>query len=277
MRGMGMPGRRGYVTFFVVLAALGSVVLSGTVLSGTAAAQSATEWDTRYSPADDDRPAEYRTVTTDEWMRLSPYIGLYRFSHDLELMGRLTRDTSANLGLRFEFDPADLMLITFDFGVGGHLLGSALGTNVERRITRNTIHHDHHIEGKLMHLSMYIALKDPALKFGPIQTMLGVGFGAFYLFNYGDRDILVKDPSVAGGVGIAPIDPPFEDTWVFHTSVLLRFDVDISEGVKFGFDTKVHFLNYAMGDVVGDMLEEEFELSRKFTIIEPTLYFSICF
>lgn len=241
------------------------------------------EWDELRPPS---RPQEYRTDTTDTFMRLSPYFGLYQFGHDLELKGQIKlpgsnrKRGSGNLGIRLEFEPADVMFVTFDLGFGGNLVGKGWSASLDRDLTDlvpalnpgATAASD--VPGKLIHLAGYLGLKNPELKFGPIQPVLGVGLGAFYLFDYDRSVIRVRD---SGGQLVDVDFVPYEDTWLVHASLFLRFDVDLGERFAAGIDIKVHFPLYAAGDEVGLMAPDEFDFSLRYTIFEPTLYFSVRF
>lgn len=234
--------------------------------SGDAFAQSATEWDEKAEPIEG-RPGEYRTITSDTWIRLTPYFGGVFWSGGTQL------ESGPQIGLALEFEPADLMILTFDFGSNiWHTENGGAG----RQFTegRNGTAGDVELDGQEVHLAFYIGLKNPELKLGIVQPILGLGAGAFYLTGYNTEDSSQGPLPVAGG-GTA--DVRFQNSMIAHATLFLRFDVEISERVKFGIDLKNHFLLYVTNEFLGNMEPDKFGLDNVFYAFEPTLYFSICF
>ncbi|MHC4390204.1 MAG: hypothetical protein ACYTFT_07760 [Planctomycetota bacterium] len=239
--------------------------ISAGAFAPSAQAQYIPEWEDADPPA---RPSEYRTNITDTWIRITPHFGFYNFGNGLALEGRINEDWSTNLGLRIEFEPADMMLAWMEVSFSGQYLGDAINSNVERELVSDATDN---IEGKLLHISTYVGLKNPELKAGPMQTILGLGLGTFGFLDYDG------DTEISGGANNGQQFVPFENAWMLHASAFIRFDFDLAPHFKLGFDTKVHLPFYAYGDQVGDMLADEFDFNLTYMIVEPAIYFSIAF
>lgn len=234
---------------------------------------SSTEWDeTEKRPSTEGRPGEYRTTTTETWMRLTPYFGA------IFPEGGLRLTASPMLGLRLDFEPADLLTIGFEVTANiPEINNSDFGA---RKLTpRDGLDFDDLVSGYIVHPGLYIGLKNPELQSGALQGIVGMGFGAFGFHGY-------QQHTAAGG---APAVAAFPDTldsfpadvvWLVHFTVFLRLDIDMSESVKFGIELREHFPLYASGDFFdADQIEpKKFKLGNMGNVItEPSFYFSIAF
>lgn len=231
-----------------------------------AIAQTPTEWDDKAEPIEG-RPGEYRTITSETWIRLTPYVGAIFWS------GGTALDYGPQIGFALEFEPADLMLITFDFGSN---LWNIENGGAERQFTegRNGTDGDVDLDGREVHLAFYLGLKNPELKLGIMQPIIGLGAGVFYLFNYNTEDSAQGSLPVAGG-GFAEVE--FENSMIGHATLYLRFDFDISERVKFGVDLRHHVLLYVTNEFLGNMEPDKFGLDNLYYAFEPIAYFSVTF
>ncbi|MFC1705506.1 hypothetical protein ACFL59_01635 [Planctomycetota bacterium] len=226
-------------------------------LSRTAEAQYVPEWDTQRPPADPTRPSEYRTVTTDTWIRLTPYVTYLHFGKDLDLEGGITKTGSGGAGLLLEFDAGDTILITFGFGVVSAVDRIVLGA-------------DNDLDGKALHPHIGIALKNPELKFGALQLYPGFGLMSIMLMGYDEEKVW------AGG----QIDtgfPPYQNTYLFAPTIFLRADIEAHDHFLLGAFGGVHFPIYAYGDQAGLLPDGALEFNPKFISFEANIYFSVAF
>ncbi|HVY62963.1 MAG TPA: hypothetical protein VHF22_15000 [Planctomycetota bacterium] len=241
--------------------------------AGDAMAQSATQWDAKAEPLEG-RPGEYRTTSTDTWIRLTPYIGGNCWDGGLRLTD------GPVFGAALEFEPADLLIASFDFNsnIPGPSWGGSYRLFSE---ARDGTDGDQEVQGLALHAAFYMGLKNPELKLGILQPIIGLGVGVWHLSGYDDDSL-----PIAGG-GEAPVR--FPSQWVGHASIFLRLDFDISDHVKFGFNLKNHVIFYttkgeatSAGVTIGDagpgnMLSGKTKLDNLHYAFEPDLYLSISF
>jgi hypothetical protein len=235
--------------FAVVLGAVAVILGSGQMAS----AQSATEWDTQRPSADATRVDEYRTDTTESWIRLSPWVGGLIFADELEL------SSGAAVGGEIGFEPAELMTVFIHLGYG---------VDIEREDAFTDGSDFFDTEGTFFQAGLYVGLLNPELQAGPIQAILGFGVGVMALMGYEEEVTAATQPPTE-------VTLENEDTFLFHATAFLRVDFAPVEQFHLGIDLKVHFPFYANGDRVGEHLEGEFDMVG--IVFQPSVYFSVVF
>jgi len=177
-------------------------------------------------------------------------------------------------GLRLEFEPADVLIASIS---GGTNYFFSHGWGSERTLTegRNGTDGDQHVLGDALHFTLDVGLKNPEIKAGILQPILGLGVGAFYLRDYdtGENDQVHVSP--ANGGGTQPV--AFTNSWVAHGTIFLRLDFDIATHVKFGIDLRNYIIVYATKEFPGNMEPDKFRLDNLHYAFEPTVYFSVAF
>jgi len=229
--------------------------------AGEVHAQSDTTWDRKAEPIED-RPGEYRTTEFETTIRLTPYAGALIWDR-----GNYMTDGFMG-GLALEFEPADILIASIDFGATGDF------ENGNRDILRSRYQVERHekIGGTIYHPALYVGLKNPELKMGFLQPIIGLGFGAFFMRNY------KGDVSPLGSGGLIVPDFEVANRTVYHATIFLRFDFDLAENFKLGFNLKNHILFYNSGDeFLGNMENDKFGMDNLHYIFEPSFYLSIAF
>lgn len=232
--------------------------------TGTAsrAGDSRTEWDETDRRPPVDRPAEYRTASTDTWLSLTPLVAGFMADGGLKLEG------APLIGLRFGFEPADVLEVSFSLlesipvaDWGARRLGTGAG------IDRTT-----DVDGNITEFKFMCALRNPEIRFGnvedqypAVQFWLGFGGGTYYLSRY----------SGTVQVGGQPATASFKDTWLIYVAPTIRMDIELSTRVRLEFDFPFHFPIYAAGTAVGNMTEKKFSFQH--IIWEPTFGIGIRF
>ena len=246
--------------------------------------QADTQWD-RKGEVIEDRPGEYRTNSLDTFIRLTPYFGGMFFDGGAYITPGFVE------GFALEFEPADIMICSIDFSshlMGWHRLFAGQqardktaehwfrddfeGEFNDRLKSRYQVEPYERAMGEMYHPALYVGLKNPELFWGSMQPILGLGFGAIMLKRYhGD-----VEPLGAGGLVV----PGFEvaDRTIYHATIFLRLDFDISDSFKLGFNFKNHILFYNSGDeFLGNMENGTFGLDNLHYAFEPSFYVSIAF
>lgn len=252
--------------------ALAAIAAAG----GEAQAQTVDQWDRKSEPIEG-RPDEYRTDTTETWIRLTPYVGGLFWDGGTRLTG------GPQFGLALEFEPADILIASID--VGTNIPLPDMGA--QRRFTENRdgTNGDRELYGHEVHPALYVGLKNPEIRAGILQPILGLGFGAFYFHQYDTEDNKVGKAELPVLGFVDPARVHFRVAWAWHVSAFLRFDFDVSEHVKFGINLKNHFLFlYRGGDdpqtggsLLGNMLQDKIKFDNIHYVFEPAAYFSISF
>lgn len=227
-----------------------------------ASAQSATEWDETQRRPEVDRPGEYRTHTTDTWLGIAPVLTGYLPDGGLKL------EPTPAVGLRLSLEPADVLEVSLEATTAWPFqeIEEEFG---ERNIPGGFDIDEDGVEGRMHHLSAWLHLRNPELEFGAFAIRPGLGIGAFYLDDY------EEDVRVDTGTGTVEATVVFDDTWLLHFSPEVRFDIDVSERFRIGLNLRAHITAYAIGDVVGNLDEEDFDPTH--VIWEPAFYLAFLF
>jgi hypothetical protein len=225
-----------------------------------------TTWDEK-RPKAGDRSSEYKTDTTETWIRLTPFLGLQWFS-EFDLSGRSNSDNDPAIlvGMMLEFDVAETLVVSTDFNISFieyHEVGAGgVGTSptVELEST----------DTEMLGIAAYVSLKNPELNSEEdfFQFLPGLGAGVKYFTAPDDGEVADSGVEFDG-------DDVFEDVMLIHASIVLRFELNFSKNFKMGIFFREHFVLYA-SEAVDDEAFDEDGFGFGF-IHEPTIYFSICF
>jgi hypothetical protein len=242
------------------------------------AVHSRTEWGEQREPVAKDVQDEYRTDSLDTWIRICPTFDIICPDGGTKI------GTSMMLGLRLEFDAGDVIQCGFEATgnipkIQDHNFG---GRGLNRNDGPPNPAVGEEISGYIIHPAFYVGYKNPELRAGPLQTIVGVGMGAFMFHDYQDTIRVGRPPTTTAPAAISQTIGTFpkDSEYVFHVSPYLRFEFDISDNFKIGFDLKLHFLLYSSAkkdevSVVNGMEGSKFSFDH--VIWEPGMYFAICF
>jgi hypothetical protein len=144
--------------------------------------------------------------------------------------------------------------------------------NEDKLRSRFQVERYERVDGRIYHPALYVGLKNPELTLGPMQPILGLGVGAFFMRDF------KGDVSPAGSGGL--VVPNFEigNRTLYHATIFLRLDFDLATNFKLGVNFKHHLLLYNAGDdFLGNMENDTFGFDNLHYIFEPSFYFSIAF